>query len=247
MILELDLGNTRAKWRTIDALGRAAESGIGPLADWLAGQAPVGLAAGIVRVRIASVLSAAKEALITDRLRALFGVSPEFARSKAACQGLQNAYAEPARLGVDRWLALLAAYQLNRRAVMVVDIGTALTIDIADDGGMHLGGYIVPGVRLMQAALLQGTERVRFEERRELQSIAFGDYTDDCVHNGIAAALVGSVLVAAEQARLRVGQPPAIFVTGGSAGALADRLTGMGIGAQLMPDLVMDGLRWALP
>ena len=246
MILELDLGNTRGKWRTITDDGEVIARGTGSIDAWIAGELP-SVWAGAERVRVGSVLSESTNALLADRVNAALGLQAEFATSSSSCAGVRNAYVEPAKLGVDRWLALVAAFQSMRSAVLVVDAGSALTVDVADDNGRHLGGYIVPGARLMESSLLEGTHRVRFEVGPS-ESFAFGVSTGECVHNGIVAAQCGVVLVAQRAAEKQLGHRPALVVSGGGGPQVADCLTQLGVGdVRLMPDIVLDGLRWALP
>jgi type III pantothenate kinase len=246
VILELDLGNTRGKWRTITDGGEVIDRGTGSIDAWIAGELP-SVWAGAERVRVASVLSESTNALLADRVNAALGLRIEFATSSSSCAGVQNAYVEPARLGVDRWLALIAAFQSMRSAVLVVDAGSALTVDVADDNGRHLGGYIVPGARLMERSLLEGTDKVRFDVSAS-ESFGLGVSTGECVHHGILAAQCGTVLVALHAAERQLGRRPPLIVSGGWALQAADHLAQLGVEEiNVIPDLVLDGLRWALP
>ena len=131
---------------------------------------------------------------------------------------------------------------------MIVDVGTALKIDVVDDAGRHIGGYIIPGVMLMERALLEGTDRVRYEGGQPLESVALGRDTRACVQHGVAAALVGAVSVAIEQCSSAVGRQPLVFTTGGFGGLLKRRLQEVGVPeVRYEADLVLDGLGWVLP
>lgn len=249
MILELDLGNTRAKWRLIErgASGALIAQGAADIESWLAGLFPEVWTDAIENIRIASVLAPAIEDEFRIRLSAKLAVPCQFTISTASCGGVSNAYSAPERLGVDRWLGMIAAYNKCGRAVMVIDVGTALKVDVVDRAGKHLGGYIVPGAALMERALLEGTDRVRYEAGKHLQNLMLGDDTRSCVQNGIAAALLGAVLVAIQQSERLLGEAPAIFITGGLGLALKERLLDVNIrDTRFEPDLVLDGLRWAL-
>lgn len=248
MILELDLGNTRAKWRILNERAEIVVRGVEDVARWLDSNFPESWFANIQRVRISSVLSAATEKQLITKMQSELPIAPQLARSKSHCCGVTNAYANPERLGVDRWLALIAAYQAAGRAVMVVDVGTALKIDAANDAGHHIGGYIIPGAALMERALLDGTDRVRYESGVQMESVAFGFDTRSCVQNGIAAALVGAALVAIEQCKLQIGRQPALYFTGGLGSQMQRCLELNGVrDIRFEADLVMDGLRYALP
>lgn len=247
MILELDLGNTYCKWRMLDADNNVTGRGIGVREEWLLGMFPESWRS-VDRVRVASVLGDAVERELDDQLRRRLQSVVEWARSTADCSGVRNAYFEPGRLGVDRWLALIAAYQRSRGAVLVCDIGSALTIDLVDSGGTHRGGYIIPGPRLMADVLLKSTDRVRFDDTEISAAIDPGQNTGACVGNGIATALGGAVVLAHRRAQELLNEPVATHVTGGYRDVLAQNLAAAGFGhLELNAELVLDGLRWALP
>ncbi len=248
MILELDLGNTRAKWRILNERAGLVARGVDDIARWLNGDFPTAWFADVKRVRIASVLSSEIENQLVAKIQSKFDILPQVARSVAHCGGVSNAYAQPERLGVDRWLALIAAYQASRQATLVVDVGTALKVDAVDDAGQHIGGYIIPGVELMERALLTGTDRVRYESGSQLESVMLGVDTRSCVQNGIAAALLGAALIAVDQCRSQIGKCPALYISGGLGLKMKDRLEIVGYSdTHFDADLVLDGLRWALP
>lgn len=248
LILELDLGNTRAKWRIVKNQTDVIAQGVANINEWLNGQFPEAWRSGVDRARIASVLASTTENELLAKMQSELCVPSQLARSVASCSGIIGAYADPERLGVDRWLALMAAYKLGNDAVMVVDVGTALKVDVVDDAGRHRGGYIIPGPTLMENALLQGTDRVRYEDVQSFESVALGLDTRSCVQHGIAAALVGAVLVAIEQCRSIIGKQPRFCLTGGSGAMLEQYLHNAGISdIRFEADLVLDGLRWALP
>lgn len=247
MILELDLGNTRAKWRVLNERAEIIARGVDDIAAWISGDFPAAWFAGIHRVRIASVLAAATEAQLASKIQSAFSVSPQIARPSSNCGDVINVYAAPERLGADRWLALIAAYRKANNAVMVVDVGTALKVDVIDSAGQHVGGYIIPGAELMEGALFGGTDRVRFESGPHLESVVLGVDTRSCVQNGIAAALTGAVLVAIGQCR-SMANSPLIYMTGGQGLRVKDCLEVVGIrDIHFEADLVLDGLRWVLP
>ncbi|MDB4837111.1 type III pantothenate kinase [Marinomonas sp.] len=83
-------------------------------------------------------------------------------KTEAVACGVVNAYFEPERLGVDRWLSIIAAHHEIKGDVVVVDVGTAIKIDVVSTEGRHLGGYIAPGFSLMEQSLLSSTAKVRY-------------------------------------------------------------------------------------
>lgn len=246
MILELDVGNSSAKWRlmsndVVETRGRQ---------DWrlswaeLAAQYP-----GIRRVQVVSVAGDADDEKLARRLKADFNIKPEFARTRAAWAGVANSYERPESMGADRWLAMLAAWRECGGACVVMDAGSALTVDVLDGNGRHAGGYIVPGLAMQQASLLSATGRVRFDPlpASELTPEP-GRSTQACVAAGALVAVRGAAEQALAQAKDAVGVDCPVFITGGDAPALwPQAATGSERGWHWRPDLVLDGLVIALP
>jgi type III pantothenate kinase len=150
--------------------------------------------------------------------------------------GVTNGYRDPAQLGSDRWAALLAAHHAVRGHKLVVNAGTALTIDALADDGRFLGGLIVPGPALMRRSLDRGTAGLRLTEG------AFNDFpasTPDAITSGAIQAGAGAVGRMAE-AMGRHGTPPErVILSGGAAAEIAPHLP---IAHAIHENLVLDGL-----
>lgn len=241
MKLLLDLGNTRLKWALQAAQGWQAQGAMAwseaPAllgASWRALPEPVA-AFG------ASVVDEEREHAVAAQVRAQFGREVVWLRTPASACGVRNAYPEPGRLGVDRFLAMVAAHAAGAGDCVLVGVGTALTLDALTAAGEHLGGLIAPGPRLMQQALLGATVQVR--PRGDGMLVDAADNTSDAVVSGCwqaAAALVERFV-----ARLapRLGGVAAIRLDGGDAAALAPLLA---VPAQLVEHGVLHGLAvWA--
>lgn len=242
MILECDIGNTRCGWRALDqdglVTGRGgfvyAEQGFGKLAALH----------GVAAVRALSVASAVVVDDFTAAIYSAFGVMPRLAVATESCAGVTNAYMQPVQLGVDRWSALVAAYRRVSGAVLVIDAGSALTVDAVAANGRHLGGYIVPGINYMKAALLQKTGGVRFDHAVSQGGTGFGESTAAAVNAGVMAAELGVVVVAIKEAVRRMPDGFSLLLTGGDAEMLSES---MEVDHCLVSELVLDGLRWLLP
>lgn len=103
--------------------------------------------------------------------------------SEAVCLGVRNSYAEPQRLGVDRWLSAVEAWHAGGGVpVAVFDFGTAAKLDVVADA-QHQGGHIVPGLSMMRQALTENTSKVRFEAEDAHQQ-GWGCSTAAAVENG---------------------------------------------------------------
>jgi len=154
----------------------------------------------------------------------------------AAQLGVTNTYKDPARLGADRWAALIAARARLPGAVCVVDCGTALTIDALDGNGVYRGGVILPGLALMRDALLrtQGVREVLGDAESPL-----AQSTADGVAAGTLFGLTGAIDRILDEQAMRLGDTPHILITGGDAQTLLARLRHA---VQHTPDLVLEGV-----
>lgn len=157
MNLLVDIGNSRIKWAHRNARGfgrlhavRYAKDNVSAClnAEWHKLKKPE-------QILVANVAGKEVANQLTRWTMARWDIKPRFATVSAVSGQVRNAYAEPGRLGVDRWLALLAAWRKYGTAACIVDCGTAATIDGLDGTGRHLGGLILPGVPMMRQALYQ--------------------------------------------------------------------------------------------
>jgi len=229
--LLIDVGNSRLKWAYAepDQLGPVTALGHDgtPAATLSAidGPAPT-------TVWVANVTGAVHRAALAEAIQARYGLVAHFAATQAECGGLRVAYTDAARLGVDRWLALLAAWN-QHGAACVASCGTALTFDAVDQNGQHLGGVIAPGLLTAQQAVLGAT---RFPSRGPDDDYVAGLGTDTeaCVRQGALHACAGLV---ERLAARHTGTP--LLLTGGDAERLRPHLGG---DVSVVPDLVLQGL-----
>ena len=239
MILEIDAGNTFVKWR------RLADSVVVDRGRFLTQQfdadIPVAWDTPFSAIRVASVAGET----VNQKIAALFSESQSvdalFAQTQEQCAGVKNSYLQPTRMGVDRWLAMLAAYNRARQACCVVDCGSAITIDYIDSSGAHEGGYIVPGLRLMKQGLLSNTAEIEVDQSISDFNVLPGTHTSAAVAHGINYLFLAlAERVAKELDGSRQGYQ--LLVTGGDGAlfaSLVDRAT-------YLPDLVLDGLVWSV-
>lgn len=242
MILELDCGNTRIKWRTRE--GQAVlNKGSFPTSESLDRMTldDVPLDA-IKRVMVSSVLSDEhRKGLAAWSLRRL-GLNPEFAVSEFSCNGIINGYQQPEKLGVDRWLGILAAKSTTHKGCVVVDCGSAITVDLITSSGEHLGGYIAPGLRLMRESLNLKTAGITFGKLDYADTLFPGQNTLSAIKAAELAMFTG--LVAQAKTILRNYDPAdaTLYVTGGD----GEWLSSMLVNSVFVEDLVLDGLSIAL-
>ena len=235
MILLLDVGNTRVKWAWFENLEIAPAGAVAHDTNHRSWQAEIE-ADGHRPTRIvaANVAGAGFADALKRWAGAQFGREPELLLAERRGFGIENAYARPASLGVDRWLAMIAAWKSAPGATCIVNSGTALTIDTLDAGGRHCGGLILPGVQMMsearaalgaEPALRPGAALPGLAALAPVQSVP------------VTLAAVADRAVA--ELGARVGAPPRVLLTGGDAALLAPHLASR---AEVVPDLVLTGL-----
>ncbi|MGO4703627.1 type III pantothenate kinase [Dyella sp. 2RAB6] len=242
MKLLLDLGNTRLKWAVREGAqwrARGAVSWDSDIATALReawGELPA-----VDDVVGASVVDAAREAAVADAVRAGCAQDTFWLRTPAAACGVRNAYDEPQRLGVDRFLAMVAAYDAGHAPCILAGVGTALTLDALAADGRHLGGLIAPGPQLMQQSLVGATVRVRPERPGEVLDAAAN--TADAVASGCWQAAAALIERFVRRMSHSLGGNPALRLGGGDAAALLPLLEAP---AELAEDGVLHGLAvWA--
>ncbi|GLQ90618.1 type III pantothenate kinase [Dyella flagellata] len=242
MKLLLDLGNTRLKWAVVDAnewILRGAVAWEEDIAAVLT-QAWADLDSP-QRVLGASVVDEAREVQIERVMAEVFGQQVQWVRTVAEACGVRIAYAEPQRLGVDRFLAMVAAHAAEAMPCVLAGIGTALTLDALAPNGQHLGGLIAPGPLLMQQSLFGATARVRPGDPGVIRDLA--DNTADAVVSGCWQAVAALIERFAASVARQSGAPQRLLLDGGDAAALLPLL---GVPAELATDSVLRGLNvWA--
>lgn len=237
--LLVDLGNSRLKWAEYDgkqwctgAVSLDAEKNITSLLDGAWGKI-----APPQRVIVCSVSSPEHLQGLEQWARGRWKITAHIVRAQAQQLGVKNLYRRPEQLGADRWAALIGARGLASSAACVVDAGTAVTVDALSASGEFLGGAIFPGLRLLRDSLARGTEAIGATAGNAADCV--GRSTDDAVAAGTLHGLAGAVERLIDEHRQDLGEPMAVFLTGGDAPALAAHLR---VKATAVPDLVLKGL-----
>lgn len=238
MNLLLDLGNTRLKWALADGRHWHAHGAIGWQEDVAAGLAHEWSSLPAPSAAFgASVVDAPREALVAAGVVATFGQPLRWLRTPATACGVRNAYAEPQRLGIDRFLAMVAAHVDGLAPCVLAGVGTALTLDALAADGTHLGGLIAPAPRLMQQALLGATAQVR--PARPGRIVEAADNTADAVTSGCWLAAAALIERFTRHMAPALGGPPLLRLGGGDAAALLPLLAQP---AHVAHDSVLHGL-----
>ena len=203
MKLLVDLGNTRIKWALCEHAARSqghTDFGCGSFRFSERGSArntqllsSVKFDSGIIdEVVFSSVASVdLLERHIAD-VKEHWTAEVTIVKVEAEFNGFLNRYDDIAALGVDRWVASVGAHAIYpNENIVLIDAGTAVTIDMVGEAGEFLGGVIMPGIRMMHRALIGNTAQIRVQENQHDQVI--GRNTQDCVSSGVRLSVVGGV------------------------------------------------------
>lgn len=234
-----DLGNTRLKCAALQADGAVgAVTALGHNGDTFADALRAHLPAQAEFACLASVAAPALTAqvvqVLSERFRRI-----SLVRTQAAFAGVRIAYDAPAKLGVDRFLALLAAHARGPGPWLIAGVGTALTIDLLDASGQHRGGRIAPSPALMRRALHQAAVQLPAQggDYRE-----FANDTEDALASGCDGAALALIERSLAQATQLLGRAPQLLLHGGGVDTLQVALPM----AAPAPTLVLEGLaQWA--
>ena len=241
--LLLDAGNTRIKWAELGDKGLEPASSLPTSsilnqisvldAAWEHLKQPRGVA-------VSNVAGPEIREALAVYVQNRWGIPVQVAVSRSVGSGVRSSYRVPESLGIDRWLALIATRARYELPAVVVDAGSAVTIDLLNGEGSHEGGYILPGRKAMLSALVRGTAQLALPMTERGAELHPARDTDTALLSGGMLALVGAIEHAfREHARVKESQSPVLVLTGGDADLLASSLA---TPAQKHPDLVLEGL-----
>lgn len=237
MQLLVDVGNSRIKWTDRDRLLKGNTSidytsNLQSLLDsqWSHLQQPDS-------VWISSVTSKQVLNKLISWSIDNWNINPSCAKTYHQQLGVVNGYENPVQLGVDRWMSLIGARDLFNRTIIVVDCGTATTIDALNQDGQHMGGIILPGLHVMRESLLGNTAIP--ETRRSYVKSYFAQDTATAIESGAVLSTVCLIERVAEILRKKIGGEVICVLTGGGADDLKDSLD---MNFYHEPNLVLLGL-----
>ena len=233
MVLSIDAGNSRIKWRLTNK-GQTVAQGAQLTPKSFEGETlNLSEIQSPSEIRIASVAGDKVVNWLQQQLLEQFAAPISLAQVASTIGELSCAYEDPQSLGIDRWLAMAAAYHHYDEPLMVIDAGSAITMDIIGPGGQHVGGYIAPGLTLMHDALWKNTSDVRVVGSGSEELWLPGKNTQQAVNRGCLLAAVSTIESLAAQFPVR------IVITGGDARIL---MQAMSLSADNHANLVLDGL-----
>lgn len=221
MSLLIDIGNTRLKWMFSTQVGKEVAVNFIAVENDNVEMALLQLKELVADTIEDAFYSSVKSDLFNEAFSQaflkIFGVAPKLALSRKSQNGLVNVYQDYGKLGVDRWLAMLGAWEQvgKKSAFAVIDSGTALTIDLVDLEGHHLGGFIIPGRHLMIKSIFGETDKVFYlKTDQDLPNKEWGINSTQAVLGGVDFAQIAIVEKAIAEIKRELGKC-VIFLTGG--------------------------------
>lgn len=241
LYLVFDLGNTRLKWAAVESTQNIADRNK-KLWAYSGSISTKSFQSAELRAELSDYISktlpkpdaiafccVAGDAAIKN-LRRLFPQWQDLEwqqfTGSSPYQGLRTLYQDRSKLGADRWAALIGARALSSTNTLVINAGTATTIDLLGGNGLHYGGWILPGLSLMQESLQQNTAQLPLvvrDNKPEAQA-SFGSTTDEAITGGCDAAQMGAILRAAYLAKTMNHPVERIWLDGGNAKILANEI-----------------------
>ena len=244
MLLLIDIGNTRIKFALSDGHAILQHGVIVHNKAWNEAirQIFVEIITPIEACIVASVMAEQDNQFIEELISTCSRISPNLLKTQRFQCGLENAYSNPESMGVDRWLAMIAAWQKSQQAMLLIGCGSALTLDLVDIQGRHQGGYIIPGIRMMQNALNRQTALIDLDvgtEESLMPDWQWGRSTKQCVSAGSLLATVSVIDRAIINAEIEYPEGVSCFIYGGDAQRVQSYLRQA---VNYEPDLVFLGM-----
>lgn len=254
LYLLFDVGNTRLKWAAVESSQNpsdrqkklwaysgsisskslAAPEHRAELADYISKTLPKPDAIGFSCV-------AGQNAI--ENLQSLFpqwrDIDWKQITGASTFEGMRTLYQDPGKLGADRWAAVIGARALSSNNTLIVNAGTATTIDLLGSNGVHYGGWILPGLGMMQKSLENETAQLPLAVREEYQG--FGTNTNNAIIGGCDAAQIGAIQYGILQAKEMNCPIERIWIDGGNAKILRNEINKLKLPATLVVETV-DGL-----
>ena len=240
----MDIGNTRIKWGVLE---KRALSEIGSLStphsrDFDLKPLFMSVPSDVKSIAASCVLSKKTQIKLAESFSDNFELVIEFIESKNRFSGLTNGYNNPSKLGADRWAAMVGAHNEFGGNILVVDMGTAITIDYINAEGMHKGGQILPGLKSFFNILDQSTgsinTKINISDTAPQYIKKWGKNTDDAIISGAMSAISGAINAAVFSFKIE-NSMPSVILTGGDAIYFKDVFD---YSLSYRPNLVLEGL-----
>lgn len=247
-ILLVDIGNSRIKW----ALYEHDQIGDQKVGWWQENDLDEILNSSwqdfdqINAVYISNVAGNSIEATVSKWCEKHWNLKPSFAKVSKNSGGVINCYSNAQKLGIDRWLAMIAGWNISKGEVCIIDCGSAVTVDVINSEGLHQGGMISPGLALSGRALNDHTHALSLEQRENFPMLA--DNTTDAINSGCYHQFIGGIRHVVGKMQQQFGSDMKYIITGGDAElVLSDsNMSTLELDIRHEPDLILQGLMLSL-
>lgn len=245
-MLLIDAGNSRLKWASLHQGQHSSQQALAygdhsPQVGALQHIQTLLTQLAVERIVLVHVLGGAFTQAL-ESLCAQLKVPLTVVQSRAGAYGVEVAYPNPAHFGADRFVGLLAARKLlGTQAAIIIDAGTAVTIDAMQADGKHLGGVILPGLQLLSDALIHRTQAAHMSATPFEHPQVFNDNTLQAMGSGCLFSLVGALEGICARMQEHMPEPANILLCGGDTEVLSQHLR---FAHQACPDALMEGLQY---
>ena len=193
----------------------------------------------IDRIMLISVISAKDNKLIKDKLKKIFKCEVEQIKSTSKLLGVINGYKQPAKLGDDRWCTIVGAYYLFKKPLIIVDCGTAISIDCVNDFGHHLGGYILSGFDGYSKSFnnAEKLKSIKLKEKNTNKKLLYAKTTAEAMLSGYALMVASAIEKTYSNLQSSSIKKPLLIMSGGYAKQI---LSNLNIKTIHKPNLVLE-------
>ena len=246
VLLAIDCGNTRTKWAAFNVTGEIQNHGACLNADLKTIDFSPSISS-YERVVISNVAGERCASVLVEKF-SLLPINIHWIKSTSQICNVMNRYSNPETLGTDRWASLIAAWHIKQSPCIVVNAGTAVTIDALISKNNHaefIGGLILPGLNLMQQSLGCATAQLPIPtlNKNIQQKDIFAKNTTDAMNTGALTAITGAIMLMTNALKVQCTQPPTMIISGGNAQQIKDNLLDSVTNQALIIDnLVLQGL-----
>jgi len=195
----------------------------------------------IDEILFTSVIGTKENKLITDRLKKIFKSNIKQIKSSSSLLGVSNGYIQPKKLGDDRWATIVASSLLHEQPLIIVDCGTAISIDVVNAKGIHLGGYILGGFDGYSKSFKNAyhLKNIKIKEGMASQKKYFPKKTEDGITEGYLLMVISAIENTYNQVKKNQNTPPKLLISGGYGQIISKRLS---VKNKYEPDLVLKSI-----
>ena len=195
----------------------------------------------IDEILLTSVISTKENKLIINKLKKIYKCDVKQIKSSSALLGITNGYIQPRQLGDDRWVTIVASSLLYREPLIIVDCGTAISIDLVNTKGMHLGGYILGGFNGYSKSFKNAyhLKNIKIKEDSASQKKYFPKKTKDGITEGYLLMVISAIESTYSQIKRNQKVLPKLLISGGYGKIISKRLS---VKNKYEPDLVLKSI-----